>query len=76
MRIFQQVACAALFNLCCLCCAAAFRVVMVEEAAEILEAHVLTSLSPETKHLIMIGGAIVLGAVAAYKLLWACTAYV
>lgn len=49
---------------------------MVEEAAEILEAHVLTSLSPETKHLIMIGGAIVLGAVAAYKLLWACTAYV
>jgi hypothetical protein len=28
---------------------------MVEEAAEILEAHVLTSLSPRTKHLIMIG---------------------
>jgi hypothetical protein len=34
---------------------AAPRVVLVEEAAEILEAHVLTSLGPETKHLIMIG---------------------
>jgi superfamily I DNA and/or RNA helicase len=31
------------------------RVVMVEEAAEILEAHVLTSLSPRTRHLVMIG---------------------
>ena len=30
-------------------------VVIVEEAAEILEAHVLTSLQPNTKHLIMIG---------------------
>ncbi|KAG1673298.1 hypothetical protein FOA52_002578 [Chlamydomonas sp. UWO 241] len=30
-------------------------VVMVEEAGEVLEAHVLTSLSPVTKHLIMIG---------------------
>ena len=30
-------------------------VVLVEEAAEILEAHVLTSLSPNTQHLIMIG---------------------
>ena len=31
------------------------RVVMVEEAAEILEAHVLSSLSPRTKQLVMIG---------------------
>jgi len=31
------------------------RVVMVEEAGEILEAHVLTSLGPNTQHLIMIG---------------------
>lgn len=30
-------------------------VLLVEEAAEILEAHVLTSLQPNTKHLIMIG---------------------
>ena len=30
-------------------------VVLVEEAAEILEAHVLTSLSPRTQHLVMIG---------------------
>eukprot|EP00775_Hariotina_reticulata_P004273 gene4273-4526_t len=35
--------------------ASAPRVVMVEEAAEILEAHVLTSLSADTQHLIMIG---------------------
>jgi len=28
---------------------------MVEEAAEILEAHVLSSLSPHTKHVILIG---------------------
>lgn len=28
---------------------------MVEEAGEILEAHVLTSLGPNTEHLIMIG---------------------
>lgn len=28
---------------------------MIEEAAEILEAHVLTSLSPSTQHLIQIG---------------------
>ena len=32
-------------------------VVMVEEAAEVLEAHVLTALGPSTKHLIMIGEA-------------------
>lgn len=32
------------------------RVVMVEEAGEILEAHILTSMAPSTKHLIMIGG--------------------
>ncbi|WIA14242.1 hypothetical protein OEZ85_002778 [Tetradesmus obliquus] len=31
------------------------KVVMIEEAAEILEAHVLTSLSPSTQHLIQIG---------------------
>ena len=30
-------------------------VVVVEEAAEVLEAHVLTALGPSTKHLIMIG---------------------
>lgn len=30
-------------------------IVLVEEAAEILEAHVLTALAPFTKHLIMIG---------------------
>lgn len=30
-------------------------VVVVEEAAEVLEAHVLTALSESTKHLIMIG---------------------
>jgi hypothetical protein len=30
-------------------------VVLVEEAAEILEAHVMTSLSPRTQHLVMIG---------------------
>lgn len=30
-------------------------VVLVEEAAEVLEAHVLTALAPSTKHLIMIG---------------------
>lgn len=35
--------------------ALAHRVVMVEEAGEILEAHVLTSLGPNTEHLIMIG---------------------
>lgn len=32
-------------------------VVLVEEAAEVLEAHVLTALDPSTKHLIMIGEA-------------------
>nr|XP_034329289.1 NFX1-type zinc finger-containing protein 1-like [Crassostrea gigas] len=31
------------------------RVVVVEEAAEVLEAHVLTTLSPECEHLILIG---------------------
>jgi hypothetical protein len=31
------------------------RVVVVEEAAEVLEAHVLSALSPNTQHLIMIG---------------------
>lgn len=31
------------------------QVVMVEEAGELLEAHVLTSLCPATKHLIMVG---------------------
>lgn len=36
--------------LLCVC-----RVVVVEEAGEILEAHVLTSLGPNTKHLVMIG---------------------
>lgn len=30
-------------------------IVLLEEAGEILESHVLTALSPETKHLIMIG---------------------
>ena len=30
-------------------------VVLVEEAAEVLEAHVLTALDESTKHLIMIG---------------------
>lgn len=30
-------------------------IVVVEEAAELLESHVLTSLTPETQHLIMIG---------------------
>eukprot|EP00983_Pelagomonas_calceolata_P042443 1138506-Pelagomonas_calceolata.AAC.3 len=30
-------------------------IVVVEEAAELLESHVLTSLSPDTQHLIMIG---------------------
>lgn len=30
-------------------------IVMVEEAAEILEAHVLSALSPRTRHLILIG---------------------
>lgn len=32
-------------------------VVLVEEAAEVLEAHVLAALDPSTKHLIMIGEA-------------------
>lgn len=32
-------------------------VVMVEEAGELLEAHVLSSLSPRTKHLIMVSDA-------------------
>ena len=31
------------------------KVVMVEEAAEVLEAHVLTSLHPQLKHLVLIG---------------------
>ncbi|CAN0528412.1 unnamed protein product, partial [Laminaria digitata] len=35
--------------------AAGCGVVMVEEAAEVLEAHVLTALGSSTKHLIMIG---------------------
>lgn len=30
-------------------------VMLVEEAAEVLEAHVLTALTPSTKHFIMIG---------------------
>jgi hypothetical protein len=34
---------------------------MVEEAGEILEAHVLTSLGPNTEHLIMIGEHLVPG---------------
>lgn len=33
----------------------ACRVVVIEEAAEILEAHVLTSLSPDMHHFIQIG---------------------
>ncbi|TNV87514.1 hypothetical protein FGO68_gene11469 [Halteria grandinella] len=32
-----------------------FPIVIVEEAAEVFEAHVITSLSPETQHLILIG---------------------
>lgn len=35
--------------------AAGCGVVLVEEAAEVLEAHILTALSPSVKHLIMIG---------------------
>ncbi|GJP63062.1 hypothetical protein CLOP_g20137 [Closterium sp. NIES-67] len=31
------------------------RVVIVEEAAEVLEAHILTSLTPQTQHVILIG---------------------
>lgn len=31
------------------------KVVLVEEAAEILESHILTSLTPSTEHLILIG---------------------
>ena len=31
--------------------------VVIEEAAEVLEAHVLTSLSADTEHLILIGAA-------------------
>jgi hypothetical protein len=31
------------------------KIVIIEEAAEVLEAHVLASLSPETQHIIMIG---------------------
>lgn len=31
------------------------RVLIVEEAAEVLESHVLAALSPETCHVIMIG---------------------
>ena len=31
------------------------KVIIVEEAAEILEAHILTSLTPSTEHLILIG---------------------
>jgi hypothetical protein len=34
-----------------LCC----QVVIVEEAAEVLEAHILTSMSSKTEHLILIG---------------------
>lgn len=41
-------------NISC-CTPAASGVVTVEEAGELLEAHVLTSLSPHTKHLVMIG---------------------
>jgi hypothetical protein len=40
---------------CCVQGPSAPRVVMVEEAAEVLEAHVLTSLRDNAQHLIMIG---------------------
>ena len=32
-----------------------FPIVIVEEAAEIFEAHVISSISQETKHLILVG---------------------
>jgi superfamily I DNA and/or RNA helicase len=32
-----------------------FPIVIVEEAAEVFEAHIVTSLSKDTKHLILIG---------------------
>jgi superfamily I DNA and/or RNA helicase len=32
-----------------------FPIVIVEEAAEVFEAHIMTSLSKDTKHLILIG---------------------
>lgn len=38
---------------CCRCCCC--QVVIVEEAAEVLEAHILTSMSSKTEHLILIG---------------------
>ena len=31
------------------------KIVVIEEAAEVLEAHVITSLTPSTEHLILIG---------------------
>lgn len=31
------------------------QIVMIEEAAEVLESHVITSLAPTTEHLILIG---------------------
>lgn len=36
-------------------CFAALQVIVVEEAAEVLEAHILTSLTSATEHLILIG---------------------
>jgi helicase required for RNAi-mediated heterochromatin assembly 1 len=32
-----------------------FPIVLVEEAAEVFESHIIASLSPNTKHLILIG---------------------
>ena len=32
-----------------------FPIIIVEEAAEVFEAHILASLSPKTQHLILIG---------------------
>ena len=39
--------------LCVLCCAV--QIVVVEEAAEVLEAHILCGLAPSTQQLILIG---------------------
>jgi superfamily I DNA and/or RNA helicase len=45
----------ALIPYSCTACFAALQVIVVEEAAEVLEAHILTSLTSATEHVILIG---------------------
>jgi hypothetical protein len=47
--------CAAVRVLCVCCGCCRPQVVIVEEAAEVLEAHILTSLAPTVEHLVLIG---------------------